>query len=619
MLKSGVCCAVLLAALTVTASAGPDDFDRVVTFGDSLSDNGNIDAATFGVVPGPDYFFGRFSSGPTFAELLAGDADFENGESSQARFFGPLFVPNPGSVSGDVNLAVGGAQTTGGLIPSVSTQITLFNLVGGSIGPNDLVTTLAGANDIFNADLDPAAAIDAANAQTQNIETLVSLGARTIIVANLPNLGATPEFNGNAVTAQLGLDATNAFNAQFDTGIEDLAAANAQANLVQADLQSAFEVIVANPAAFGFTNVTDPCLVESGGGNTVCDNPDEFLFFDGVHPTGAGHALLAQYIAALLSTDELGRSVAVLGEVAVSTRLEASDILYRRGIPMMYGGATGGAYAEIIGQYGSGSSGGSAEDYDFQLAGIRIGFDARQDRLVFGGALAYLDGDVDAARLNADTSTIQADIYGIYHAEPFFIGAEGGVSLTDFDDIRRDTTFPTVFGESEIDSLSYNLAATLGTNFELSGVTLTPAVRVGYLSANVDAFSETAPILALQYSERNIEAGFWTARIRASTYLDDQRISAAFIEAGYEDLFSVDDGYTAKLVDNTAQSVDIDPDEVEARGLFLKAGVNAIIWEGAQLGAEYGVSFQDDDGEVHTGRVTLKIPLGGTQEALPLK
>ena len=59
------------------------------------------------------------------------------------------------------------------------------------------------------------------------------------------------------------------------------------------------DAAVANPAAYGFTNVTDPCF----NGVTVCANPDQYLFWDDLHPTAAGHQLLAD--AALARLDVL--------------------------------------------------------------------------------------------------------------------------------------------------------------------------------------------------------------------------------------------------------------------------------------------------------------------------
>ena len=95
MFRHVLCCAALLVVLIGQAQtqAGADDFDRVVSFGDSLSDNGNLNAALssdglkfFGVLDDIDYFEGRFSNGPTFVGLIAGNANFAAGESSLARF-----------------------------------------------------------------------------------------------------------------------------------------------------------------------------------------------------------------------------------------------------------------------------------------------------------------------------------------------------------------------------------------------------------------------------------------------------------------------------------------------------------------------------------------------------
>jgi phospholipase/lecithinase/hemolysin len=44
-----------------------------------------------------------------------------------------------------------------------------------------------------------------------------------------------------------------------------------------------------NPGAFGFTNVTQPALV----GNSVVPNPDNYLFYDDIHPTRRGHQILS--------------------------------------------------------------------------------------------------------------------------------------------------------------------------------------------------------------------------------------------------------------------------------------------------------------------------------------
>jgi phospholipase/lecithinase/hemolysin len=53
--------------------------------------------------------------------------------------------------------------------------------------------------------------------------------------------------------------------------------------------------IAASPATFGLLNVTDAC-----GGVPACD-PSKYLFWDGIHPTSGGHALIASAMFAAVA------------------------------------------------------------------------------------------------------------------------------------------------------------------------------------------------------------------------------------------------------------------------------------------------------------------------------
>ncbi|MGK0190016.1 MAG: phospholipase/lecithinase/hemolysin, partial [Verrucomicrobiales bacterium] len=58
---------------------------EVVVFGDSLSDNGNVNALTFGFVPSDDYFGSRvFSNGAPWVRFLAGGLGVTNPDNSQS-------------------------------------------------------------------------------------------------------------------------------------------------------------------------------------------------------------------------------------------------------------------------------------------------------------------------------------------------------------------------------------------------------------------------------------------------------------------------------------------------------------------------------------------------------
>ncbi len=609
-------------SLIVPAAADPNDFSRTIAFGDSLSDNGNL-ANNIPPSPSapflPGYFDGRFSNGPTWIELLSDPSKSTNPDNSMNRFWGGSFFGLPYDVGGNVdnvNAAIGGAQTVAGFPPSVQAQIGAFVSAGGVFGPNDLVSVQGGANDFFAfftanptptaLQLQTFATVTGLN-EAGNVALVAGAGAKTILVSNLPNIGATPSFNGNPLTAGGGLLATATYNAALNQATQQLATDNPGVNFVQMDWFSALNVVIANPAAFGFTNVTAACILDPNCAGKPLSVQNQFLFWDTVHPTEAGHEFLAQYAALLLSTEQTGQAVAALGQVALTTRLEASDIIFRRAFAPARQGP-GGLYAEIIGETGSfdgtdtilGNTGA-----DYSLAGVRAGFDAGEGPVSFGASLAYQGGDINGHLLDANLRSSQIDAYLLRRYAALFAGLEGGVSFNEFHDIKRGTGFPTINADGSTNSIDYTLAATLGAQYQLSGLTLTPAVRVGYASLNLDKFTESAPILALQYGDRDVTTGFWTARLRASTPFYGATV---YGEVGYEDLFSTDDAYTAKLASNTAHAVTIN-DDLEARGLYLKAGIGGVIGDNIKLSGEYGLSLQNGDGEVHSGRLRVTIPL----------
>jgi phospholipase/lecithinase/hemolysin len=65
-------------------------------------------------------------------------------------------------------------------------------------------------------------------------------------------------------------------------------------DLTYLDTFSLIDEAVADPGAFGFTNVTAPCYVGPfTGGGSVCADPNLYLFWDMDHPSAAAHAGIA--------------------------------------------------------------------------------------------------------------------------------------------------------------------------------------------------------------------------------------------------------------------------------------------------------------------------------------
>jgi len=74
-------------AFVLSGSAVPAGrINQIVVFGDSLSDSGNLFAATMGTTPPPPYYQGRFSNGPVWVEDLAGRLGVEMAEKVPDTF-----------------------------------------------------------------------------------------------------------------------------------------------------------------------------------------------------------------------------------------------------------------------------------------------------------------------------------------------------------------------------------------------------------------------------------------------------------------------------------------------------------------------------------------------------
>jgi phospholipase/lecithinase/hemolysin len=291
--------ALLLMIVSITVSMPAWPYSAFYVFGDSLSDVGNLYLADGGALPAPPYAGGRFSNGPNWAEGLA------------ARLgTGPL---TPSSLGG-TDYAFGGAGTGAPVpgvpagVPNLQQQVQMFGLSTGFAAPSTaLYGVWAGSNDIFailgalgvSITL-PQAMADAAGAavaEAAAIQTLAGDGARSFLVPLLPDLGVTPFLNTSPTAAFAASLLAATFNDSLNAALHttpELAGLDLFVPNTFADI----DAIVANPGAYGFTNVSGACYVgPQTGGGTVCANPAQWLFWDSVHPTAAGQALMADAAA----------------------------------------------------------------------------------------------------------------------------------------------------------------------------------------------------------------------------------------------------------------------------------------------------------------------------------
>jgi len=318
--------AALSAILAGPASAAT--FSDVYFFGDSLTDTGNVSALYANVpkppgappvIPGPPYDAGgRASNGPVYADVLAAGL----GHGADAA---------PSLLGGD-NFAYGGARTRyqlfGPPFPGIAQQVNGFVARPGPADSQALYVLWAGSNnlqDIFlgrtiDATGAPIPGVSGSLADVGSLITeLYAEGARHLLVPNVSNLGLVPrvsQFGPGAQAAATGL--VQAYNAGLDQLLDGLEAATPGLDIIRFDSFSFLNQLVANAAARGFTNTTDRCYTgdDTGftGGGTVCANPDEYVFWDGIHPTSHTHRLLGEaMLDAVVAVPEPSTGMLMLG------------------------------------------------------------------------------------------------------------------------------------------------------------------------------------------------------------------------------------------------------------------------------------------------------------------
>lgn len=304
--------AAFLGALSFAPGAALAGPSALYAFGDSLSDAGNAYIATSGAQPGGSYGFVNgyqvFSDGPVWVQDLA-----------QRLGLGTL---SP-SLAGGTDFAVGGAQsgsygTLGGYAYTAQpgdlpSQLAAFQAATPHPARNALYTLSIGSNDfdnIFSHETNPLFVQNDLGQVLGNIvgfvAALVGDGAKDFAILNVPDLGQTPAGRASGHGPQLSAAALS-FDQALAAQLSGLAATDGVAIHV-IDTYALVDKAVSDPAYFGLTNSTVPCMTDPATCGTS-------LFFSSLHPTAAGHAILADY--ALAAVPEPATAPLLAGGVAM--------------------------------------------------------------------------------------------------------------------------------------------------------------------------------------------------------------------------------------------------------------------------------------------------------------
>jgi phospholipase/lecithinase/hemolysin len=139
-----------------------------------------------------------------------------------------------------------------------------------------------------------------------DIGTLYGAGARKFLIWNVADIGLTPsvraldtQFPGPGIAATAGV-LTQAYNAELAGLLATLPQTLPGIEIVPFDLYEEVNLIFATPASFGLTDVDHACITPDIP-PFICKSPDDYFFWDGVHPTKTVHAIIAEDVARLLA------------------------------------------------------------------------------------------------------------------------------------------------------------------------------------------------------------------------------------------------------------------------------------------------------------------------------
>ncbi len=340
-----------VASLVLAACGGGDGdqtarvkYSKLVVFGDSLSDVGTY--ATPGIVAsGGGKYTVNSATAKIWVELLATQAGVAAPCAAQTGLeaSGPLaaLAAPITNVAGCFDYAQGGSRVTNPVGPANKALLALGNTdgylgqitdplinqfqrhlaaSGGSFAGDELVTVLAGGNDVFlnlatlsasvAGGVDPTVAATAAvtamgqaggelAAYVKNL--VVGKGAKYVVVVALPDVSQTPfGLSLDATTRGLVQQMVVTFNAQVTSGL------TGTAGVLQVDAYTQGQDQTAHPDQYSVTNTTTPACdpVKDPLGSLVCNasnviagDVSRYQYADSVHPTPWGYSLLARYVA----------------------------------------------------------------------------------------------------------------------------------------------------------------------------------------------------------------------------------------------------------------------------------------------------------------------------------
>jgi len=331
---------------------------------------------------------------------------------------------------------------------------------------------------------------------------LQNAGARTIVVFNLPDLGLIPGTVGTA--NQAGASGLSfVYNSTFNGGLATLAD-----GIVPINVFGLVNELVADPSAYGLTNVTQAACGPNVGTSSVLCGPvgsglpysyaagtnETYLFADNLHPTGGTHAKLANVVLATLTAPG---QVSMAGEVPLQMYDDHSNVINNQIFGMDSAPRAPGE-SNLYGSIGYSQT-------DFKASGTTNQMDSDLFVATFGGDVRYSDSISVGAAVSVGNSNgnthgasvggtgVLASVYGVGHFGSGYVDAilsYGSNNLSIDRSIVLGPTTRVESGSTNASHAAFEMGA--GLTFGSDAFKHGPFLSWTWQQVSVDGYAEDA-------------------------------------------------------------------------------------------------------------------------------
>ena len=509
-----------VAALGVSSTAQAVTYQGVYIFGDSLSDAGYFRPflLQIGVPSATAAQLGRFTTnpGPVWSELIA------------QQYGGNA---NPSNVAGGGIFAQGGARVAvpststppGGAQRPVSTQITEYLAAnGGSANRNGLHGIFAGGNDLLQAG---AAGVASANDIVAQSARLRAAGARYIMVFALPNLGLTPgAIAGGPAVVGLQTQASAGFNITLFNGL----AATGQ-RVMPVDVFTMLNEVAANPASFGFTNITGtacgpfPPFAPAGTNSQFClgstlvpgATPSNYLFADGIHPTTGAHAIIADLVKSLIDGPNAYSTMAEVPLASRAAHIRTLDAGLQQGATAAVGKLS--VFAAYDGAKFDVSAAINNPQTNSKSRAATVGVTMRvSEEVTVGAAIGKNENEATMGNLGRyDLDETAFSLFASAKLGGFYANATFSNADLKYNGIRRNVRMGTTtrFNNASTNGSNASGSVMAGYDMAFGSVTVGPFVGMTSQTVSVGGFQENANAAVALSTDLRIAEQARTSRV----------------------------------------------------------------------------------------------------------